>query len=106
MATTLEKVKRLEQYLMLDPVAIDPILDLTINKLLTREFNRLAELKARLVRQLQAFEEQYYLKSKEFYTRYEQGELGDDMDFMEWAATIEMVTNVDKRLLLLNLESA
>ncbi len=63
------------------------------------------DLKARLVSQLREFEKQYRLISKEFYARYEKGELGDDMDFVEWAATVEMVANADRRLTLLNLES-
>jgi len=28
--------------------------------------------------------------SKEFYTRFERGELGDDMDFFEWASLCDM----------------
>jgi hypothetical protein len=102
----LEKVKRLEQYILLDQTRIDPVLDMTLNKLLSREFNRMANLKTRLVKQMQVFENQYHLKSQEFYPRYESGELGDEMDFMEWSSTIEMVRNVDKRLAVLNMESA
>ena len=104
MLTTLEKVKQLEQYVALGSSTIDPILDMTISKLLTREFNRMVELKTRLANQLREFEEQYALKSEVFYERYENGEMGDDMDFVEWAATVEMVANVDRRLALLETE--
>ncbi|MDM8532495.1 hypothetical protein QUF63_15085 [Anaerolineales bacterium HSG25] len=101
---TLEKLKRLEQYILLDQTAIDPVFDMTLEKLLHREFNRVATLKARLVKQLQTFEKQYHLKSQEFYPRYENGELGDEIDFMEWASTIEMVNNINQRLTVLNIE--
>ncbi len=43
--------------------------------------------------------------SSDFYTRHKKGEMGDDMDFIEWAATVKMVENAEKRLALLNKES-
>jgi hypothetical protein len=53
---------------------------------------------------LTKFEETYGLKSADFYTRYEKGEMGDKMDFVEWSATVEMLANVEKRLALLEIE--
>ncbi len=47
----------------------------------------------RLKQQIVAFEEQYGWTTPEFYPRFERGELGDDMDFIEWAATWEMIQN-------------
>lgn len=44
---------------------------------------------------------EYQLNSQDFYSRYEKGEFGDEIDFIEWASTIEMIANVDKRLALL-----
>ena len=105
MSTTLEKVKQLEQYISIDSAGIDPVLDMAITKLLEREAARIRELKNRLLTQLTEFEHQYSLPSQEFYTRYEQGEMGDDMDFIEWAATIEMVNNIDSRLTVLDVAS-
>jgi hypothetical protein len=101
MTTTLEKVKRLEQYVAIDSSAVDRVLDMTIDKLLSRETTRMQESKARLKSQLADFEEQYGLTSDEFYTRYERGEMGDAMDFVEWSATVDMLINVEKRLALL-----
>jgi hypothetical protein len=101
--TTLEKIRRLEQYLTTDTSVIDPVLDSTIDKLLAREHSRVSELKLRLQEQCQEFEEKYTQESTDFYAKYEKGELGDDMDYMEWAATIEMLENVENRLALLEL---
>jgi hypothetical protein len=58
-----------------------------------------------LAEQLEEFERTYAMNSSDFYTRYESGEMGDDMDFIEWAATVEMLKNIENRLLLLKLES-
>lgn len=99
--TTLEKVRRLEQYIAVDNSAVDPVLDMTIDKLLAREIERMRELKARLADQLVEFEERYGLESADFYTRYENGEMGDATDLIEWSATVEMLANAERRLALL-----
>ncbi len=104
MMTTLEKVKRLEQYLVVDSSMVDPVLDMSINKLLVREQARIQALKTRLLNQLMAFEQAYSLTATEFYTRYEKGEMGDEMDWVEWAATVEMLTHVENRLKLLQID--
>jgi len=66
MMTTLEKVRRLEQYIAVSTTMVDPVLDMTIDKLLTRATTRMLALKARLASQLAEFEEKYALKSAEF----------------------------------------
>lgn len=99
--TTLEKVRRLEQYIAVDSSAVDPVLDMSIDKLLAREIKRMRKLKARLEKQLTGFEERYGLKSMDFYARYEDGKMGDAIDFIEWSATVEMLATAEKRLLLL-----
>ncbi len=106
MISTLEKVKRLERYLAISNSTIDPVIETTLNKLLSREFNRMVELKARLSNELLGFEKHYNMESSIFYQRFEAGELGDAMDFIEWAATVEMLTNVNQRLELLEMANA
>jgi hypothetical protein len=99
--TILEKVKLLERYISVDVDAIDPVMDLTIEKLLKREASRMDELKQRLLMQKNEFEEKYGLNSEEFYRRYEKGAMGDDMDYVEWSATVDMLAGTEKRLSLL-----
>ncbi len=106
MSVTLEKVKRLEQYLSVEHAIADPVLDRTLTKLLQREVDRIIALKSRLVRQIAEFEQRYSLSSAKFSPQYEQGKMGDDADFIEWAATIEMVKNVEKQLALLETASS
>jgi hypothetical protein len=105
MMTTLEKVRRLEQYIAADSSAVDPVIYMAIDKLMQREITRLLELKAHLADQLEKFEKKYAMNSSGFCARYEGGEMGDDMDYIEWAATVEMLKNAERRLLLLKTAS-
>jgi hypothetical protein len=100
MSAVREKVRRLEQYLAVDDIA-DRVIEQTVDKLIEREAARLTDLKERLERQLAEFEKQYAMKTPVFYARFERGELGDVIDFVEWSATFEMVANLNKRLALL-----
>lgn len=43
-----------------------------------------------LVRDLMRFELQYGLNSSDFFRRFEAGEMGDAIDFMQWANKYEM----------------
>ena len=105
MTTTLDKVRQLERYIAVNSAAVDSVMEMTLDKLLSREIARLLDLKANLADQLAKFEESYGLKSADFYARYENGEMGDEMDLVEWSATVEMMANVDKRLALLERET-
>jgi len=79
--------------------SIDPVLDQSLDKLLVRELTRILALKTRLLNQLSAFEKTYSMTNADFYQRYEMGEMGDEMDLIEWAATIEMLTHLEKKLI-------
>ena len=39
---------------------------------------------------LTKFEKKYRMSSKDFYVRYNRGELGDDRDFVRWASYYSM----------------
>ena len=43
------------------------------------------EALAALVRSLVGFEERHHMSSAEFYTRYQNGELADAAEYVEWA---------------------
>ncbi len=58
--TTLEKVKRLGDYLAINDSEVDPVVESTIDKLLSRKSHRLFDLKIRLADQLQEFEQRYF----------------------------------------------
>ena len=100
--STLEKLRCLEAYLAADSTMADAVLDSSLTKLLAREQLRMQRLTQRLRQDLRQFETAHRLLSEEFYARYSQGELGDEMDFIEWAATVEMLADAEKRLALLS----
>ncbi len=54
------------------------------------------ELKQRLENQIKYFEKKYSMNTPDFYSNFEVGKLGDDIDFIEWAATYEMIKNETK----------
>jgi hypothetical protein len=43
------------------------------------------EALAALIRSLVTLEQRYQMTSTDFYTRYQQGEMADTADFVEWA---------------------
>ncbi|MDZ7696256.1 MAG: hypothetical protein U5R49_04760 [Deltaproteobacteria bacterium] len=102
----LRKVKLLEEYVAVDASAVDPAVELAIEKLLKREACRMDELRRRLLRQKTDFEEKYGISSEEFNRRYEKGAMGDEMDYVEWSATVDMLSGIEKRLSLLQQETS
>jgi len=76
----------------------DPVLDRTIDKILAREKAQTDDLKLRLEQQLLKFERTYQMNSEDFQAQFEAGSLGDEMDFIEWSATIDMLRSAEKLL--------
>jgi len=103
--TTLEKVRKLERYLAVHSPEAEPVIDKTIDKLLDREKKRLRDLQAIVRGQLADFEKKYGMPTGTFYPRFQHGEMGDAMDFMEWASTSEMLDSIEKHLQLLEDEA-
>ncbi len=98
----IEKLRLLEQYILSDKSTADQIIYITIDKLLSREQKRTKELKKRLEDQIDDFEKRYSMNTSEFYSDFKDGKMGDDIDFIEWAATYEMINNVINKLNILD----
>lgn len=98
MLSTLEKVKSLEHYLTISNPPVDPVIDHTLNKLLNREYQRISEIQKRLLSDVNQFEAHYEMKSTQFQSQYDKGILGDDIDFIEWSATLDMLNQIEKQL--------
>lgn len=100
--TVLEKIKILERYVAIDPSMIDPVMEMAIDKLLKRETTRIGDMHVRINEQIAAFEAKYNLTSEDFRSRYDAGSIGDDMDFIEWAATLEMREKIKGHLSMIH----
>ncbi|MCL7454566.1 MAG: hypothetical protein M8467_16125 [Anaerolineae bacterium] len=77
------------------------IVDLALEKLFAYELKESQEQLARLMRDLSQFEQQYDLSSDAFYARFQAGEMGDAMDFVEWASLHQMAERLKRRIGLL-----
>lgn len=65
-------------------------LDQIVGKLLDVTLSQHRRRLERYEHDLYAFETQYDMDSATFYQRFEAGELGDAMDFFEWAGLCEL----------------
>ena len=83
--------------LLKEVVADESDLNLVLDKLLNVISEQHRSLLKRYQADLQDFEMRYGMSSAEFYRKFELGELGDEMDFFEWAGLFELQQDlVDK----------
>ncbi|MBI3949558.1 MAG: hypothetical protein HY314_03785 [Acidobacteria bacterium] len=68
----------------------DPELDQVLGKLLDITIGQHRHRLERYERDLREFENRYSMDSATFYRRFEAGELGDAIDFFEWAGLYEL----------------
>jgi hypothetical protein len=77
------------------------LMDRALEKLLRHEAEQSQAQLSQLRADLAEFEQRYDLSSAEFYQRFQGGQMGDDMDYIEWASLVQMAHNLEKRLQLL-----
>lgn len=77
------------------------IVDLALEKLFAYELKESQQQLDQLMRDLSHFEQQYDLSSDVFYARFQAGEMGDAMDFVEWASLRQMAERLKQRIGLL-----
>lgn len=75
-----------------------PVVDQTVGKLIALEVKQCRDELQRLAARLSDYERQYEMSSDEFYRRFRAGELGDDMDMVEWSIFWDMRQATEKRL--------
>ena len=73
-------------------------LDLILGKLLEASLSHHRLRLERYERDLWAFEQRYGMESTAFYQRFEAGELGDSMDFFEWAGLCELRADILQKI--------
>ena len=67
-----------------------PIIDQAIAKLIALEIEQSQIELQRLEACLRTYEQQYGMTSDEFYRRFRSGDLGDDIDVVEWSVFWDM----------------
>jgi hypothetical protein len=84
--------------LLKEVVADEGNLNLVLDKLLNVISEQHRFLLKRYQANLQDFEVRYGMPSAEFYRKFELGELGDAMDFFEWAGLFELQQNLLEKI--------
>jgi len=77
------------------------IVDLALEKLFAYELRESQKQLTQLEHDLSQFEQRYNLSSDAFYDRFQAGEMGDAMDFVEWASLHQMAERLKQRIGLL-----
>jgi hypothetical protein len=73
----------------------------TLNKLADMEISQSrADLEA-TEKDLQEFEQRYQMPTDEFFAKWQAGQMGDEMDFVEWASLAQMAQRIRERLEIL-----
>ena len=80
-------------------------LGLILGKLLALSLSQHRLRLERYERDLGEFERRYGMESGAFYRRFEAGELGDAMDFFEWAGLYELREDIMKKIQRLEMAS-
>lgn len=99
MKETLMKIKNIEKYFA--DHAKDEIIEGVISKLIELKINQIDQEITELRNDLKKFEDKYHLKSEQFITKFQEGEMKDNLDFTDWVAIYKMYHNrlKDKSLL-------
>ena len=95
----LEQLKILET--LYNRGEVSEFLELSLSKIIAHEITIAQEQAVELETDLQQFETQYQMSSAEFYPKFRAGELGDDIDFVEWSSFAQMWSCVRERLQIL-----
>jgi len=77
------------------------LVDLTLEKLFKYELVESRKQLTKLEGYLADFENKYSLSSQTFYTDFQSGKMGDDMDYIEWASIYQMAERLKKRIAIL-----
>jgi hypothetical protein len=79
----------------------NPFIDNALYRIVERQIERDQDDLARVEAELEQFEARFGLSSEEFFERFQQGQLEDSADFMEWNAFCKMKDRIQQRLTIL-----
>ncbi|TDA70436.1 MAG: hypothetical protein D9V47_01445 [Clostridia bacterium] len=94
--STLERLKHLQG--LVENYGSDLLIDVTINKLLNTKRRELAKSLAEVSREIEKLEQTYQMNTNDFWTRYNEGTLGDKVDYLKWASLIDMQGRLERQM--------
>ena len=77
------------------------VINQTLDKIISQELAESRQKNQELEAEMQCFEQQYQMSSAEFSQRFHSGELGDEIDFVEWNAFYQMWMTLQEQIQLL-----
>ncbi len=77
------------------------LIDRSLNKIIELERANNLKQASELQTKLQTYELQYQMSSDIFYQRFNEGSLGDDINYFEWSVFYELWQSVQERLQVL-----
>lgn len=102
-AQTTRRSTRLERLIRLyETGQVSEFMDRVLDKVFAQEAADERALIAQLAADMNEFEARYDLDSATFYQRFTSGELGDPIDYFEWAALYDMHERAKARLAILS----
>ncbi len=82
----------------------DEYLQKAISKIISYEIAKTTQELEELKKELKKYEEQFKMRSEDFFSKFSAGELGDSADFFEWSALYKMYLRASERLNILKSE--
>ena len=73
-----------------------PEVEGVVVKTIQRRIEEINHESRKILESMEYFQRRYGIKTEEFYERFSKGELGDDMDFLEWKACKEIYDELRK----------
>ena len=95
----LEQLKILER--LYHRGEVSEVIEQALKKIIAHEITIAQQQTAEIETDLKQYETQYLMSSAEFYPKFKAGELGDDIDFVEWSSFYQMWSSVRERLQIL-----
>ena len=95
MQQTLSKVKNLKKYI--EKHGEDAFFSQTISKMLSYRIQKYSEDIERLDKELKRYECEYKKDSSAFFKEFNDGKIGDEMDFVEWASLYQMRNRISEK---------
>ncbi len=101
--STLTQLKKLEKYVQ--TYGDDQLITSSLSKIMDYKIQRYQQLLNELRSDLISMEKKYNKKSDDFYRSFQKGELGDEMDFVEWGSLYDMYHRIlNKKKMLESVE--